>query len=152
MGDFNSIVDIDLDKKGGNKNSINQNTTTRWLIDNNFTDTFRFCNPSKKDYTWHNGRSQDDAVATRIDQIWTQDDLDYYVIDACIKDSDLITGSDHRIMITTINSANLINNHKPAKLKNSGSKRRSFKYDEMTKEKWNEYKETIKQIINKDIP
>ena len=99
-----------------------QNTVVRWLIDNDFTDTYRYYSLIKREFTWHNNRIQSEAVATRIDQIWTQDDLDHYIIDACIKETDLITLSDHKIMITTINSTNLINNHKLAKLKNKGPK------------------------------
>lgn len=70
IGDLNSIVNVDLDKKGGNKTIITQNSVLRYLIDNDFTDTFRYCNPNQQDFTWHNKRSSPEAIATRIDYIW----------------------------------------------------------------------------------
>ena len=70
-----------------------------------------------------------DDIHTRIDQIWIQQEIEYFMIKAEIIDSTLVTQSDHQIMITLIDISDFINNHKLSKFKNKGSKKKVFRYD-----------------------
>lgn len=70
MGDFNAIIDTDLDKIGGNTNVPKHNMVIQWLTDNGYSDSYRHCNPLKKEFTWHNNRLPPEDIRTRIDYIW----------------------------------------------------------------------------------
>ena len=96
---------------------------------------------------WCNKRSPPADVHTRIDQIWVQQELDYFLIKVEIVDATLITQSDHQIMITLIDSSDLINNHKPSKFKSKGQKKKVFRYEDMNKDKWDLYKTAIDEAI-----
>ena len=71
MEDFNSIINQSLDKSNPNlAHNIKLLPLHRWLLNQDFTDTFRFLNPDKIEFTWSNSNS-----ASRIDQIWVSEDL-----------------------------------------------------------------------------
>jgi exonuclease III len=69
MGDFNAILDQDLDKKSNSLTPIKPNKPLSWLVENDFSDIFRYCNPNLKAFTWSNKRQPSMDVATRIDYI-----------------------------------------------------------------------------------
>ena len=54
-GDFNTVIDIDNDKKNGNLNNNKKNRDKiKQIIENNdINDIYRILNPSTKHYTWH---------------------------------------------------------------------------------------------------
>ena len=51
-------------------------------------------------------------------------------------------------MITLIDTSDLINNHKPSKLKNKRPKKKVFKYEEMNKDRWDLYRVALKDRMN----
>src|SRR5260363_225086 len=71
LGDFNCVVDLELDKISKSKVSNHKiSKIHRWLNKNDFIDTFRFLNLTEKEVTWSNSQS-----STRIDQIWVSENL-----------------------------------------------------------------------------
>ena len=71
MGDFNSIVNLELDRmQNTERRGIKRSPLLNWLKRQDFQDTFRFINPRAEEYTWSNGET-----STRIDQIWVSDNV-----------------------------------------------------------------------------
>jgi len=112
MGDFNIIRNIDLDKKGGASNKIRQDILINTLLNRNYIDVFRELHPTQRDFTWSNKRIGDDNIQTRIDYIWADKNWGDEVLTCDIIDSELITDSDHNIVLSTINTSNTIRNNK----------------------------------------
>ena len=73
-GDFNTILDIHLDKIGGIKNTHpNCRTSLLDIIkEYNLTDIWRLQHPDKKQYTWHSSKKP--HISSR---------LDYFLISSC---------------------------------------------------------------------
>ena len=57
-GDFNSVLDLDIDKYGGRKKTnINSQTPIKnWLEETDLEDIWRMQHPDDKIYTWHRNR------------------------------------------------------------------------------------------------
>ncbi|GBB91558.1 hypothetical protein RclHR1_18910004 [Rhizophagus clarus] len=94
-GDFNEIVNLDLDKKLPG-----------------FKDTFRLINNSKKAFTYkHSSGATEELTYTRIDMLWMQGPENVMVTKAIIVPSEGCTNSDHEILITRIYTAEFIINN-----------------------------------------
>lgn len=150
MGDLNAIVDKNLDKRGGNNKPHKLSPLLRELIQRNYIDTYREMNPDGNKYTWSNNRQHPDIIQTRIDYIWAEECWYEHLVGSDITSSELITGSDHNIVLTTLDTKELIRNNLTARKHNKAKdtmKRKSFRYDEITKEQWLQYKNRIDNII-----
>jgi exonuclease III len=128
MGDFNSGIDQWLDKRSENNighRNFKRSNLIEYLINSRLVDTFRILHPRDKRYTWTNGHTH-----TRIDGIWITEELQYTVFSSAIISSQLITDSDHKIVMTKMDLSNSIRNCKLAKsIKTSSTKRIIFEYD-----------------------
>jgi len=98
MGDLNCIVDPELDRSSILKySSFKKEPILRWLIGQDFKDSFRIANPRSKEFSWTNGES-----STRIDQIWMTEELESGLIDAEIQDMSNCTNSDHSAAVARL--------------------------------------------------
>ena len=73
-GDFNTIMDINLDKKGGSPNIKERSKTKilQMMDDFNLIDIWRVKNPTKRRYTW---RQQNPLVQCRLDYFLISESL-----------------------------------------------------------------------------
>src|SRR4051795_10841548 len=60
------------------------------------------------------------------------------------------TNSDHNIVTCHLNTSTLIRNQKIALVRRKGELRRSFRYDKITTENWDNYKKVILEMLNRD--
>ena len=98
-GDFNTVIDINMDKKNGNVNNNKKNSDKiKCIIENNdVNDAYRILNPSKKHYTWHSNHKP--PIFCR---------LDYFLVSSnilnIIRQCNITTGfrSDHSIVFMTL--------------------------------------------------
>ena len=95
-GDFNVALDVNLDKKGGNKSGMESRQFRQELLAFmeafGFTDVTRLKNPAKELYTWH---SKHLKISSRLDYFFVSEPLLNRVIKCCIKPSIL---TDHRLV------------------------------------------------------
>ena len=92
LGDFNCIVDLELDKISESRAGNHRvSKIHRWLSKNDFIDAFRFLHPTEREVTWSNSQS-----GTRIDQIWVSENLMESLTTAEILDMQFVTCSDHK--------------------------------------------------------
>ena len=77
-GDFNTILDIDLDKNGGIKNTHPKcrNLLLEIINEYNLTDIWRLQHPDKKQYTWHSSKKP--HISSR---------LDYFLVSSCLNNN-----------------------------------------------------------------
>ena len=139
-GDFNTIIDINVDKKHGNVNNNKKNRDKiKEIIENNdIHDIYRILNPNAKQYTWHSNHKP--PIFCR---------LDYFLVSSNILNSittcKITTGirSDHSLVYFNINVENQPRGPGYFKLNNS------IILDEDYQEK---IKQSIQEIadINKD--
>ncbi|GBC02443.1 hypothetical protein RclHR1_04620010 [Rhizophagus clarus] len=116
-GDFNEIVNLDLDKKSPGSKSTNGNTIQRNVLHQlqslGFKDTFRLINNNKRAYTYkHSNGATEEPTYTRIDMLWMQGPENVMVTKAIIVPLEGCTNSDHEILITRIYMAEFIVNNR----------------------------------------
>jgi exonuclease III len=91
-GDFNLVLNINMDKHGGLKktNTRCQHTLKNWMENNNMTDIWRAKNPHTKKYTWISNTKP--KIMCRLDFILISDNLQGYY-----QNADIVPGyrSDH---------------------------------------------------------
>ena len=77
-GDFNTILDTDLDKNGGIKNTHPKCRNMLLDIINEYTliDIWRLQHPDKKQYTWHSSKKP--HISSR---------LDYFLVSSCLNNN-----------------------------------------------------------------
>ena len=147
MGDFNAIIDQDLDRTPplqGKKLKIDP--LHKWLIKQNFADTFRVLNPITSEFTWSNGHTE-----TRIDQIWVSEMLIGSLHAANIIDMSTCTESDHNSIDMLLDLSSFISKASSASAKRKSQKRTIFLYDEASEDDWENYRaELDKMLKNKE--
>ena len=141
MGDFNSVINKDIDSKGPRLHGSNgAKHFIDFLAKKGFIDTYRMFFPHNRAYTWF---SADKSRASRIDYIWCSPNLDRFLIDANIKDSNLVTDSDHLITYAAFDCSTLIRNHNCTKARSNTHPRKIFYYDQMDQDKWDQFQEYL---------
>ena len=73
---------------------------------------------------------------------WSNDLFTYDIID-----SELITDSDHNIVLSTFNTSNTIRNNRISIQKKKKITRRFYQYDKATKENWDRYREVMDKAL-----
>src|SRR5437868_162793 len=116
------------------------------MLKQDFIDTFRAKYTNRREITWSNGKDN-----TRINQIWVSSILSYGLDDAIIKDMDLDTGSDYKLVV-----ARLILDHMQIKdslsqVKRKKEKRTIFEYDNATKENWDSYRNKLYLLLKRRV-
>lgn len=100
-GDFNTIIDVNLDKKNGNINKHNR--CRKYIIDVmstfNLIDIWRLKHPDKKQFTWHS--STKPSIHCRLDYFLISDMLQNYIIDCNINAS---FKTDHSLVLLKFNT------------------------------------------------
>jgi exonuclease III len=148
MGDLNCIVDPELDRSSNTKHSsFKKESILKWLIGQDFKDSFRIENPRSKEFSWTNRES-----STRIDQIWVTEELANGLYDAEIQDMSSYTNSDHGAAVARIELNHLVALHKVSKLKKFEQCRTVFLYEKASKEDWEKYREELNKMFkNKNL-
>jgi Endonuclease/Exonuclease/phosphatase family len=100
IGDFNSIPNPKIDRL--NNTPINRNPIYNHL--NNYSDVFRTLNPTKIDFTF-----QGPTQKSRIDQIWSSNNIISHSKKILHIETNLEFRSDHKIISTTFNPFYLTN-------------------------------------------
>ena len=103
-GDFNVILDLEIDRKGGSKltNFKSQEIIQQWLSEKDLVDIWRVQNPDRKMYTW--SRKKPIKIFSRLDYFLVSFGLQGY-----INKTDILPGfkSDHSaIKISLVISSN----------------------------------------------
>ncbi len=129
MGDFNHIMQPNLDRSNSNNNNYKKLPLHGWMLKQDFIDTFRAKYPNRREFTWSNGKDN-----TRIDQIWVSSILSYGLDDAIIEDMNLDTGSDHKLVVARLILDYMQIKDSLSQVKRKGEKRIIFEYDKATKE------------------
>ena len=143
MGDFNSIIDAELDRTPKLK-YIKQDPFLNWLQRQEFANAFRTIYPKSRKYTWSNG-----DTSTRIDQIWVSDKLSYGLFDAEIQEIDVFTNSDHGAMIVEIDLKHLSSSQSAAACKRNKQTRTVFLYNKASKENWEDFRKQMDRLLQK---
>ena len=96
-GDFNTVLDKDLDKSGGStvdKHVKKREEIFKWLDAFDCVDIWRNKNPDKKRYTWRQSKPR---IQCRLDYFLISTDLA-----SCVKNSDILPGykTDHSLIVT----------------------------------------------------
>src|SRR5260364_320960 len=145
LGDFNCIVDSELDKISKSKtNSHKVSKIHKWLNKNDFIDTFRFLNLTEKEVTWSNSQS-----GTRIDQTWISENLMESLTRAEILDMYFVTYSDHKATSTTLWLNPQIFGSTVAIEINRKHYRIVYLYDQATTENWDEFRSVLNKKLQK---
>ena len=101
-GDFNTVLDVSLDKTSTNKNISNNfaatNTILEFIEEYNLEDIWRVRNPNKKQYTW--SRQKPRFVGSRLDYFLTDIGMTSWVTNVEIG---IGYKSDHRSIALEIN-------------------------------------------------
>jgi exonuclease III len=134
MGDFNSIVDKELDRSGNTR--FYKKPILLFNLFNNygFIDTYRAYHPTDQAFTWSNR-----TIHTRIDHIWISPNLSKELISARIHDAKLITQSDNNIIECLLYTKELIRNHRISQNKQYSNKHHIYHYNKMKEEDWTKY-------------
>src|SRR5690242_5331563 len=143
MGDFNSIIDTELDRTPKLK-YIKQDPFLNWLQRQEFANAFRTIYPKSRKYTWSNG-----DTSTRIDQIWVSDKLSYGLFDAEIQEMDVFTNSDHGAMIVKIDLKHLSSSQSATAYKRNKQTRTVFLYNKASKENWEDFRKQMDRLLQK---
>ena len=95
-GDFNLVLNLDIDKKGGKSSTHMESQTliNNWMDDTELVDIWRFYHPSSLMYSWH--RKRPIPIFCRLDFF-----LVSYGISGKIKSSNISPGfrSDHTLIL-----------------------------------------------------
>lgn len=146
IGDFNTVADFHLDKSTQKPNT---NRAAASIINtlqrNDFIDSYRYCNLHTRKYTW---RQNDTSAQTRIDYIWLCNKWEDYLLHADIVSAQLITNSDHDIVICLLNTSDIIRNYKTSQSYRNGNTRIVYEYSKMTDELWAAYKDKSQNAFN----
>ena len=101
-GDFNVVLNVNLDKKGGipKTHENSKNYLNYWQKENEVCDIWRVQHPTTRRYTWHSNRRHGPLVHTRLDFFLISNNMA-----TKIKTSDTLPGfgSDHAAPALTIN-------------------------------------------------
>jgi len=124
MGDFNDIRSKELDQNREDSNRKQSLPLLRWLENSNLVDLYRESHPYSKEFTWSNGTS-----STRIDYIWASKILSQCSIKCEIYPAELITGSDHRIVVAKLGTGIMQKVRSTAINKHLKGKKRILKLD-----------------------
>uniref|UniRef100_G1KVC2 Reverse transcriptase domain-containing protein n=1 Tax=Anolis carolinensis TaxID=28377 RepID=G1KVC2_ANOCA len=145
LGDFNGVLDINLDKSIKQRRKIN-NTLPKNIIqlkeEYDLQDIWRLRNPNQKDFTFYSNRHKS---WSRLDMIWVSKSLVTKIDEIKILARDL---SDHSPLIMNINKKKKFTNWKlDSNLIKKEIDIKKIKL--MTKEyfQWNDNQETSPQII-----
>ena len=103
-GDFNTILDVELDKKHGNKNTHpNVRKKILSIIDeNSLKDIWRIQHPEKQQYTWHSNTKP--VIFCRLDYFLLSENITNYIIKTQIKPG---YNSDHSLVSIEIDFVKL---------------------------------------------
>jgi len=134
MGDFNFVMNPNVDRKGDNYQTFNSakcnNMIKRTMIATKFTDTFRLVHgDDKKSYSWFGKNSNRSISASRIDYIWTSPNLDNHTIYANIVKSEGLTDSDHLINTLNLDTSRIIRNKRSTNSSYLGTSRKVYLYE-----------------------
>ena len=74
-GDFNTVINIDIDKKNGNinNNKKNRDKINNILLNNDVNDIWRVLNPNTRHYTWHSNTKP--TIFCRLDYFLVSSNL-----------------------------------------------------------------------------
>src|ERR1700733_10716382 len=96
------------------------------------------------EFTWHGPNN----INTRIDLILVSAIWQHSILTAEIESSDLITDSDHNIVITTLDTNDIIRHNKhSASQQLKSDKRIVFNYDKATSANWSDYKDMLDNLL-----
>ncbi|CAJ0751597.1 21318_t:CDS:2 [Entrophospora sp. SA101] len=70
MGDFNAIINLNIDKTPPSKKNNNKSNLIEFLIDKNYIDTQKYAFDKHTEHTW-----QRNASSSRIDFIWVDNNI-----------------------------------------------------------------------------
>ena len=103
-GDFNTILDVELDKKHGNKNTHpNVRKKILSIIDeNSLKDIWRIQHPEKQQYTWQSNTKL--VIFSRLDYFLLSENITNYIIKTQIKPG---YNSDHSLVSIEIDFVKL---------------------------------------------
>jgi hypothetical protein len=145
MGDFNSITDRLIDKKGPSQPHLFQKKPSALITllqQRRYIDTFRFARPDQKSYTWHNA---DRTSASRIDYIWCSPNWHNYIADCRTIEASSLTDSDHEIIVGLFDTSSIIRNHRLSKARQTSHVRTIYLYDQMDEDKWADFVSAIER-------
>jgi hypothetical protein len=143
MGDFNEVVDADLDRSHSRKQRLNkQDPLINWLKRQDFQDAFRMVNPKQQEFSWSRGE-----VSSRIDFIWLANELTSSLFESEMQDMDICTHSDHKAVTAKLVLDYWVVPSSAAKVRRSGQKRTVFLYDKATKDDWDDYRAELERRI-----
>src|ERR1044071_5172183 len=90
LGDFNTVLNGKLDMSSeGKRNTDSGKKITRWLKNTEHIEVFRYCNPELIKYSWLNSKT-----STRIDHIWTTQQMKTFILNSNIEEMETITDRD----------------------------------------------------------
>src|SRR6185369_11639766 len=146
MGDFNAIINPNIDKTPPSKKNNNKSNLIEFLIDNNYIDTQKYAFDKHTEHTW-----QRNASSSRIDFIW----VDNNIFDKITKINKPYTPNyktDHKCLSIDLNIK--IKNWKTTSnieryVYNWENTKQINNYKKITKTKITNYKNTNNQIKNK---
>jgi hypothetical protein len=151
MGDFNMNLDKYHEFNEKQKSIPWNFQLIHYLNNKNFADTVKISNINEK-YTWTQNR-QDKEIKVRIDNIWISSDILNEIQKVYLDQAEF--GTDHRTIVIHIDNKKFERHLASLEANRNGNSREIFYYDNMNKEKWEEYKQEIenlieeKQIMNK---
>ena len=100
LGDFNTVLSKRLDMSSEGRRSTDTGTrVTKWLKNTDYIETFQFCNSELIKYSQSNNN-----VSTRIDHIWTIQDMRSFILNSNIEQIETVTDSDHGIVQIQLDS------------------------------------------------
>ena len=147
MGDFNSVVDVNLDRlTKSKKKQPKLNPLLDWLERQEFKDVFRLINPESKEVSW-SGRGS----GSRIDYIWVTEELANGLYEAEIQLMDICTNSDYHAVVAKIELDHLITSYSAAAIRRGNFKRTVIMYDKATKEDWDNYRQNLDKQLEEKI-
>ena len=109
-------------------------------------DTFRNLHPYEKKFTREN-----DRVKSRIDYIWVSKELGQGLTYCDILEADVVTNSDHAIVIAKMLTGIKKKTRSLACEKRLKGKRWSFFLDKATEENWEDYKMKLDSLLKKKL-
>lgn len=115
-GDFNTVLDIEMDKKNGRHDThkLCRQKLKTLIDDHNLVDIWRKKHPNLKQYTWHS--SHKPPIFSRLDYFLISDNL---IHSALSSEQKVSYKSDHSIVLINIDTTNLTRGPGYFKLNNS---------------------------------
>ena len=140
LGDFNAIMDTHKDVAGNTRFYRKPSTLLNTLDCHMYIDTYRALHPNDRKFTWSSTRCAEQTISTRIDHIWVSPNWIHDITYANIDDADLITGSDHNIVICQLHTGTIIRNWKLSEKRRHGKPRIVFDFHNTTDAQWSQYR------------